>query len=254
MARTLVCRQSADIPAFDRKLIQLRDRLRVEPLIPQRDLEDLLQVLIALANLMSQAVQDARFPSVISEFEFQKQVRAFLRQYPNIGVGLEEKARAAGGETDLSFKGIRIELKSEKTTEKLLPADCERYARQAASYVLRAPTAAWPCCAYLIAVRKPTCLFQWTTADGDPRGLPDVPHLRRDVPDFRETSLSLARYRGERHTWLRGGFRRPSPVRLDIRVARFVVDAPVLVTKLFYVVQARHGRPPGLPTSGLARA
>jgi hypothetical protein len=119
--------------AIDRKLVSLRDSLRLEPLISEQDLDDLLRVLIPLANLMGQAVQDARFPKVLSESEFQKQVREFLRQHPSIGAGLEEQAHSTGGRTDLSFRGIRIELKCE-AAKKLLPEDCKRYASQPASY------------------------------------------------------------------------------------------------------------------------
>ncbi|MGC2781508.1 MAG: hypothetical protein WA418_38310, partial [Bradyrhizobium sp.] len=63
---------------IDKKLIALRDQLRLEPLIPEEDLDQLLTVLIPLANLMGQSVQDNKFPAAISEAEFQKQVREWL--------------------------------------------------------------------------------------------------------------------------------------------------------------------------------
>jgi hypothetical protein len=113
----------------------LRDQLRLEPLIPEEDLEQLLTILVPLANLMGQSVQDNKFPTAISEAEFQKEVRAWLRQQPAIGSQLEEQAHSTGGRTDLSFHGIRIELKSEPT-KKLLPDDCKRYASQPASYAV----------------------------------------------------------------------------------------------------------------------
>jgi hypothetical protein len=122
-------------PGIDKKLIALRDRLRVEPLIAEQDLEDLLCVLVPLGNLMGQAVQDALFPAVMSEAAFQKRLRELLRQHPTLGVNLEEQAHATGGRTDLSYRGIRIELKCEPKT-KLLPEDCKRYAPQAASYAV----------------------------------------------------------------------------------------------------------------------
>ncbi|KAA3451505.1 hypothetical protein C7I87_05610 [Mesorhizobium sp. SARCC-RB16n] len=122
-------------PGIDRKLIALRDALRLEPLVPENDLEDLLAVLVPLANLMGQAVQDNKFPAAISEAEFQRQVREWLRQQPAIGVALEEQAHSTGGRTDLSFRGIRIELKSE-TAKKLLPEDCKHYASQPVSYAV----------------------------------------------------------------------------------------------------------------------
>lgn len=120
---------------IDTKLIALRDQLRLEPLIPEADLDELLTVLVPLANLMGQSVQDNKFPTVISEAEFQRQTREWLRQQPAIGSQLEEQAHSTGGRTDLSFHGIRIELKSEPT-KKLLPDDCKKYASQAASYAV----------------------------------------------------------------------------------------------------------------------
>lgn len=122
-------------PGIDRKLITLRDSLRLEPLVPESDLQDLLTVIVPLANLMGQAVQDNKFPAVISEADFQKQVREWLRREPSIGVELEEQAHSTGGRTDLSFRGIRIELKSE-TAKRLLPEDCKHYASQPASYAV----------------------------------------------------------------------------------------------------------------------
>jgi hypothetical protein len=120
---------------IDTKLIALRDKLRLEPLISEEDHDHLLTVLVPLANLMGQAVQDNKFPAAISEAEFQKEVREWLRQHPSIGSQLEEQAHSTGGRTDLSFRGVRIELKSE-TAKKLLPDDCKRYASQPASYAV----------------------------------------------------------------------------------------------------------------------
>ncbi len=120
---------------IDAKLVSLRDALRLEPLVPERDLEDLLTVLIPLANLMGQSVQDNKFSSVITEKEFQNRTREWLRQQPPIGANLEEHPHSTGGETDLSFRGIRIELKCEGV-KRLLPEDCKHYARQPASYAV----------------------------------------------------------------------------------------------------------------------
>src|SRR5262249_11857700 len=112
---------------IDAKLISLRDALRLEPLGPEQDLDDLLTVLIPLSNLMGQSVQDNKFPNVISEKEFQGRVREWLRQHPLIGSALEEQPQVAGGRADLSFRGIRIELKSEPS-KRLVPEDCKHYA------------------------------------------------------------------------------------------------------------------------------
>lgn len=123
-------------PGIDAKLISLRDALRLEPLVPERDLDDLLTVLVPLSNLMGQSVQDnKKFASVIAEAEFQNRVREWLRQNPAIGLELEEQPHAAGGRADLSFRGIRIELKCEPT-KRLLPDDCKHYAGQPASYAV----------------------------------------------------------------------------------------------------------------------
>ncbi len=123
-------------PGVDTKLISLRDELRLEPLVPERDLDDLLTLLIPLANLMGQSVQDnKKFSTVISEAEFQDRIREWLRQQPAVGSELEEQPHAGGGRADLSYRGIRIELKSEPD-KRLLPDDCRRYASQPASYAV----------------------------------------------------------------------------------------------------------------------
>ncbi|WP_172167971.1 hypothetical protein, partial [Paraburkholderia elongata] len=96
---------------IDRKLIQVRDLLRGRPLITAVELSDVLTVLTPLASLAGRALQDALFRRTCSEADFQADVRNELRRIPAIGSELEEHPRAAGGITDLSFHGIRIELK-----------------------------------------------------------------------------------------------------------------------------------------------
>jgi len=54
-------------------------------------------------------------------------------QRPEIGPRLEEHPRAAGGETDLSFERIRIELKS-ANDRPLRLADCQQFVGQTSSY------------------------------------------------------------------------------------------------------------------------
>lgn len=123
-------------PAVDTRLLSLRDKLRLNPSIPERDLDDMLTVLVPLANLMGQSAQDnKKFANVISEADFQHHVREWLRQNPSIGVELEEQPHAGGGRADLSYRGIRIELKCEPA-KRLLPDDCKRYAAQPASYAV----------------------------------------------------------------------------------------------------------------------
>ena len=122
-------------PAIDRKILQLREQMRLDPSISGDELANALKLLAPLGNLIGRAVQDACYPEPILEDVFQREVRQVLRQTPAIGVELEEQAHAAGGRTDLSFKGIRIELKSERANL-VLPEDCKQYAEQAASYAV----------------------------------------------------------------------------------------------------------------------
>lgn len=122
-------------PAMDRRLIEFRQALRRVPGIAQPELLDLLTILAALFNLAGSSVQDALFPGTRSEAEFQQDVRAALRRSPSIGIELDEHANAAGGTTDLSFRGIPIELKVEKSTLFALE-DGRRFTNQTASYAV----------------------------------------------------------------------------------------------------------------------
>jgi hypothetical protein len=119
---------------LDRKLISIRDRLRGTVGIVQQELADALALAAPLANLAGQARQDNYFKAVISESEFQKQVTHLLRTHSNIGAELDEHPHAAGGITDISFRGIRIELKVE-SVHNMTMSDCSRYLEQTASYV-----------------------------------------------------------------------------------------------------------------------
>jgi hypothetical protein len=74
---------------LDNKIIELRNRLRLEPLISEADIRDLLAVLSPVANLMGQAVQDKRYPRPIDEGAFQADFQSFLRAYASIGSELE---------------------------------------------------------------------------------------------------------------------------------------------------------------------
>jgi hypothetical protein len=120
---------------IDRKLIEIRNTLRVSPSMLQQELADALTLAFPIANLAAQSAGDNFFPSPISEDEFQKRVRSFLRLHPMIGAALEEHPHASRGITDLSFRGIRLELKSEKTNNLTL-ADCQHFVPQAASYAV----------------------------------------------------------------------------------------------------------------------
>lgn len=120
---------------LDHKIIELRDRLRQTPGVLQQELLDALTLLAPIANYAGQVVQDNLYDSVVSEGEFQKRIRTFLRSLPSIGARLEEHPRAGGGITDLSFKGMRLELKSESKKQMTLE-DCQQFVGQTASYAV----------------------------------------------------------------------------------------------------------------------
>jgi hypothetical protein len=120
---------------IDAKLIEMRDRLRQAPGVLQQELLDALTLVAAIANYAGQVAQDNIYKEAISESDFQERMRIFLRSQPMIGCALEEHPHAAGGITDLSFKGIRLELKSEPDTQMRLE-DCRQFVAQAASYAV----------------------------------------------------------------------------------------------------------------------
>jgi len=120
---------------LDRKLVEIRDSLRLTPGLPHREAADALTLLTPLANFAGPVVQDNLFKAATTEAEFQERLRLFFRSQPNIGSQLEEHPRSTGGIIDLSYKGIRLELKSEP--HKLLTlADCQQFVGQAASYAV----------------------------------------------------------------------------------------------------------------------
>jgi hypothetical protein len=122
-------------PGVDATIVKVRDHLRSEALINAMDLSNVLTVLVPLASLAARALQDALFKEASSEGYFQNYVRNELRRVPAIASELEEHAHAGGGITDLSFRGIRIELKFE-STKTLTLADCATFAEQTVSYVV----------------------------------------------------------------------------------------------------------------------
>jgi hypothetical protein len=119
----------------DQKLMELRNMLRRMPGITAADLDNTLKVLVVLAGLAARAVQDRLFRDAASEAQFQSQARDELRRAPYVAADLEEHPHVAGGITDLSFRGIPIELKYEDQTALSLK-QCERFAGQAASYAI----------------------------------------------------------------------------------------------------------------------
>jgi hypothetical protein len=120
---------------LDRRLFQVRDYLRTRRGVPQDEGADALLVLTPLCGLAGRAVQDAEFKGVWTEARFQEYVRAELRRSPLIGEHLDEHAHAAGGITDLSLRGMPIELKVHGT---LIAStdDCAPYLAQTTSYAV----------------------------------------------------------------------------------------------------------------------
>ena len=119
----------------DHKILQVRNQLRTQPLISAAELENILVVLTPLCGLAGRAVQDALFREATSETKFQMALRDDLRRTPAIASELEEHAAGAGGITDLSFRGIRIELKYQGVRN-MSVADCEQFVDQTVSYVV----------------------------------------------------------------------------------------------------------------------
>ena len=122
-------------PNLDHKLMEVRDRLRQTPGVLQQELLDALTLLAPIANYAGQVVQDNLYDGVISKSEFQKGIKSFLRSQPKIGNNLEEHPRAGGGITDLSFKGIRLELKANQRSPWCLRS-CKQFVGQTASYAV----------------------------------------------------------------------------------------------------------------------
>jgi hypothetical protein len=130
-ARYQVC----GYPNLDRKLLELRDQLRQRSGVAQDETTDALRVLASLANLSGRAVQDAEFKGHWDEARFQTYVRAELRRNPTIGVDLDEHAHASGGITDLSLRGLPIELKA-VDKRVMSVGDCAGFLAQTVSYAV----------------------------------------------------------------------------------------------------------------------
>jgi hypothetical protein len=124
-------------PAIDQRLLEVRNWMRILPQMVQhqQELENALTLAVALGKYCDNVVRDNLYPQIVSEREFQARLKSFLRMDPVIGPELEEHASAAGGFTDLSFRGIRIELKVE-AIRRLSIGDCRAFTGQTASYAV----------------------------------------------------------------------------------------------------------------------
>jgi hypothetical protein len=120
---------------LDMRVLEVRRGLRGDAMVPDQDIRSVMTLLSPLATLSGASVQDALYPKPIPEKVFETELRDRLRAVPAIGADLDQQAQAAGGRTDLSFRGIRLELKSEQV-RRLLPQDCSRFIEQAATYAV----------------------------------------------------------------------------------------------------------------------
>lgn len=127
--------QICGYPGLDQKLFKLREMLRRRPGVPQSETAAAMLVLAALCNVAGRAVQDAEFKGRWDEATFQRSLRAELRRNPMIGVDLDEHAHAGGGISDLSFRGMPIELKAVGTLISSVD-QCEPFLAQTASYAV----------------------------------------------------------------------------------------------------------------------
>jgi len=118
----------------DTRVLEIRDQVRSAVSVPDTELKSFLVLLTGVGGIAGQSLQDNLFPKKYSEDEFQNEMKKLLRQNPRIGSQLEEHPRAAGGITDLSFHGIRLELKSEQ--DQFVTADtASAFVQQTAQYV-----------------------------------------------------------------------------------------------------------------------
>lgn len=118
----------------DQRALEIRDEVRSLVGVPDGELNNFFVLLTAVGAIAGQSLQDNLFSQPYSESEFQKEMKRLLRQNPRIGSQLEEHPTAAAGITDLSFRGIRLELKVESDQ----PVNKEyalRFAQQTAQYV-----------------------------------------------------------------------------------------------------------------------
>ena len=120
--------------SVDARIFDLRDVARREGLSAD-ELTHFITLLAAAGRIAAEAVADSLYPGVLSEAEFQRDVRTRLRATPRIGAALEEHPRAGGGITDLSFHKIRVELKTQDDAPAAIQDVVGRYGQQTAQYV-----------------------------------------------------------------------------------------------------------------------
>lgn len=125
--------------ALNSRVAEIVDELRSLPGLDAEHLNDFIEALGALANYMGICAQQAlyRAGAVIKEKQFQANVLQHLRQ--QLGEDVHEAPKQAGGITDVQFRTVTIELKTENNVSDRakLAADYEAQPTQYASGVGR---------------------------------------------------------------------------------------------------------------------
>lgn len=119
----------------DQHLLKIRNKMREFPGLNSDDIANTMIVLEGLGNIAAQALKGGTFESNMSEKQFQTKISELLRNRNEVGEHLESHLEASGGITDLTFKGIPIELKIEKS-KVFFAKDFTNYFDQTASYAI----------------------------------------------------------------------------------------------------------------------
>lgn len=118
----------------DQKLIQIRNSARNSPGVNDSELNSFLVLMGALGGVAGASMQDNTFSGIWQEAEFQKELKRQLRFRPAIGSDLEEHPHVAAGITDLSLRGVRLELKA-ISDHYVSDSDVQQFIPQIAQYV-----------------------------------------------------------------------------------------------------------------------
>jgi hypothetical protein len=118
----------------DQKIVTIRDQARRYPAINDTELNAFLVLMAGVGGIAGQSLQDNLFKGAWNEAAFQKDVVARLRARPSIGSALEEHPHASGGITDLSYQGVRLELKA-VSDHPVMQTDVEKHLPQTVQYV-----------------------------------------------------------------------------------------------------------------------
>ncbi|WP_369929369.1 hypothetical protein [Xanthomonas sp. NCPPB 2632] len=120
--------------SLDRAILGLRAQLRQARGVTHDESINFLRIMTSLLSCSARSAHDDIFRDTASEAAFQTVLANELRRDAAIGADLEEHPHVGRGITDLSYKGVRIELKLEKTRQ-LKPSDLQAYVAQTRTYV-----------------------------------------------------------------------------------------------------------------------